>query len=410
MNPTWLHSSTLTILAVMKGERSHVMSPPRHRHTDVSVTTGDGVRLAVRDYGTRSACHTVVLLHGLCVSDEVWSLQLDHLLGRNHDDIRVITYDHRGHGRSDRAPAESYRIERLAGDLADILEALDVVGSTTLVGHSMGGMAALAYLARSGFDRPVDPHGLVLVATAAGRLAERGLGRLLATPGAGVLLGLLDRIPKQALEALVGPLCSTLGKIVPAQRVMLDKVAAAAAGAPVVTAAEYLPALREFDQYRSLPAIRANTVVVSGGADPLTPETHSRELADAIPGALHVHLPGSGHMLPSEAPDTVNDAIRRAMLPAGVARSRGHGSAAGSCPRTRVCIESIATRAGSTPASIGAPALRNAATDVNSVTPTMGDICIPQADHQLIAQILRSVQATEVDRAILGRKGFRCDN
>ena len=345
MKRTWLHSCELTTLAVMESERSHVMDPPLHRHADLSVMTGDGVRLAVRDYGTRAARHTAVLLHGLCVSDEVWSLQRDHLLGHFRDDIRVITYDHRGHGRSACAPAESYRIERLASDLADILEALDVVGPTTLVGHSMGGMTVLAYLARSSSDRPVDPHGLVLVSTAAGKLAERGLGRLLVTPGAGALLGFVDRIPKQALEALVGPVCKTLGKTFPAQRLMLAKVTEAAASTPILTAAGFFPTLREFDQHPSLPAIRANTVVVSGGADPLTPETHSRELADAIPGAIHVHLPDAGHMLPSEAPDAVNHAIRHAMLP---------DSAASSGPRTCTCVESVTTRTVFTPAKTGA--------------------------------------------------------
>ena len=49
----------------------------------------------------------------------------------------------------------------------------------------MGGMTALAYLGRPAEDRPVEPDGLVLVATAAGRLSERGLGRLLATRATG---------------------------------------------------------------------------------------------------------------------------------------------------------------------------------------------------------------------------------
>ncbi|EUA17273.1 putative alpha/beta hydrolase [Mycobacterium xenopi 3993] len=44
------------------------------------------------------------------------------------------------------------------------------------MGHSLGGMTALAYLGRPACDRPVEPKGLVLVATAAGRLAERGWG------------------------------------------------------------------------------------------------------------------------------------------------------------------------------------------------------------------------------------------
>jgi pimeloyl-ACP methyl ester carboxylesterase len=76
----------------------------------------------------------------------------------------------------------SYRIDQLADDLAQVLIALDVTGPLTLVGHSMGAMTALAYLGRPAAERPVEPHGLVLVATAAGKLAERGLGRLLATP------------------------------------------------------------------------------------------------------------------------------------------------------------------------------------------------------------------------------------
>lgn len=88
----------------------------------------------------------------------------------------------------------------------------------TVVGHSMGGMTALAYLARPSADRPVDPQGLVLVATAAGKLAQRGLGRLLTTRGSGALLTLVNHIPKKALNALAGPVCSTLSKIWPAQR------------------------------------------------------------------------------------------------------------------------------------------------------------------------------------------------
>lgn len=85
--------------------------------------------------------------------------------------IRIISYDHRGHGDSDTAPTSTYVVEQLAADLADVLKALNVTGSLTLVGHSMGGMVALAYLGQPPADRPVQPHGVVLVATAAGRLA-----------------------------------------------------------------------------------------------------------------------------------------------------------------------------------------------------------------------------------------------
>lgn len=305
-------------------------NPHKLKHTDVDVTTSDGIQLAVRDYGPPSMRHTVVLLHGLCVSDEVWSRQIDYLLRRHGESIRVISYDHRGHGRSSRAPVDTYRIDQLASDLADVLTALNVSGPLTLVGHSMGGMTALAYLARPSADRPVDPQGLVLAATTAGKLAQRGLGRLLATPGASALLTLVDHLPKQALNALVGPVCSTLSRIWPAQRAMLAAVARAAATKPIPTAAGFLPTLRSYDQYKTLGGIRAKTVVISGGTDSLTPASHSHELVGAIPGAAHVHLPHAGHMLPRGVPDVINDAIRRAMFPDGTERfsARGRGIAA----------------------------------------------------------------------------------
>lgn len=237
------------------------------------------------------------------------------------------------HGRSSRAPAQLYRIDQLASDLKDVLAALDVVGPMTLVGHSMGGMAALAYLARSSADRTAHPDGLVLVTTAAGKLAQRGLGRSLAAPGIFALPAVVDRIPTQALELVAGPVCSALARIWPAQKTMLKNVAKAAAGTPVPTVIGFLPTLREYQLHGTLYRIRAKTGIVSAGADPVLPVAHSHELADAIPGATHLHLPQAGHMLLKETPNAINEAIEYAMFPRGTgqlaARSREAGMLAG---------------------------------------------------------------------------------
>ncbi len=83
----------------------------------------------------------------------------------------------------------------------------------------------------------------------------------------------------------------------------------ALAAASVTTAVGFLPGLRSYDQYSTLASIRAQTIVLSGGADLLTPPSHARDLAAAIPGATHVHLPMAGHMLPHEASHAVTDAI-----------------------------------------------------------------------------------------------------
>jgi pimeloyl-ACP methyl ester carboxylesterase len=280
--------------------------------------TRDGVGLVVCECGPRRAEHTVVFLHGFCLTGASWSRQIDYLLRYYGEHVRVISYDHRGHGDSSGAPMSTYRIEQLASDLADVLVALAVAGSVTFVGHSMGGMVALTYLCRPAAERPVDPDGLVLVATAAGRLAERGLGRLLATPATAALVGLIGHTPEQAPRVLALPVCATLARWYGygrAQRATLVSVAAeAVTTTPVSTVVGFLPSLCSYDQYRTLGSVRARTIVISGGADVLTPPAHSRELAAGIAGATHVHLPYATHMLVQQAPDVISDAIRRTTL------------------------------------------------------------------------------------------------
>jgi pimeloyl-ACP methyl ester carboxylesterase len=178
-----------------------------------TVNTSDGVCLAVRDYQPTTAVqHTVVLLHGLCLTYTSWHNQIRRL--HRQPGVRIIAYDHRGHGRSTTAPLRTYTIEQLAGDLADVLTDLAVAGPVTLAGHSMGGMCALAYLARA--NQPVAPAGLVLVATAAGDLSDHGLGRLLSTPGLDSLADIVDHAPRHATEhalrALAKPVCAALAR------------------------------------------------------------------------------------------------------------------------------------------------------------------------------------------------------
>ncbi len=295
------------------------------------VSTRDGVHLAVRDYDPPSPTQTVVFLHGFCLSRASWARQIDYLLERYGDTTRIIAYDHRGHGSSSAAPMGTYRIDRLATDLDEVLTALNVTAPLTLVGHSMGAMAALAYLSRPVSERSVDPHGLVLVASAAGKLTQRGLGRLLGTPATPLLLKLIERTPDLALKMLAGPACAALSRCCscgPAQRATLAATAAAAlATTPVSTTVGFLPTLCDYDVYRTLGSVRAQTVVVSGGADPLTPPVHSRELARAIPGAVHLHVPQAGHMLQHDAPDVIDHAIRQAMtMGASAYAGRGQGN------------------------------------------------------------------------------------
>jgi pimeloyl-ACP methyl ester carboxylesterase len=213
----------------------------------------------------------------------------------------------------------TYRIDQLADDLAQVLTTLEVSGPLTLVGHSMGGMTALAYLGRPAVERPIEPGGLVLVATAAGKLTERGLARLLATPATAALVELIEHTPAHALRALVCPVRATLsrwhGHGNGAR--LAATVVGALSSTPVTTAVGFLPSLRAYDQYPTLASIHAYTVVISGGADPLTPAAHAADLSAGITGAQHVRVPYAGHMLPQLVPHVINDAIRRTISGVG---------------------------------------------------------------------------------------------
>ena len=55
------------------------------------VTTSDVVPLSVRDWGSRAAGHTVVLLHGFCLDKDSWDIQMTQLIRRWGNSIRIIS-------------------------------------------------------------------------------------------------------------------------------------------------------------------------------------------------------------------------------------------------------------------------------------------------------------------------------
>ena len=106
----------------------------------------DRVRLHVEDSGGNG--RPVVLIHGWPLSAESWQAQVEPLRAAGY---RVIAYDRRGFGRSDK-PADGFDYDTLTADLAGILEDLDL-RDATLVGFSMGGGEVARYITSHGEDR-----------------------------------------------------------------------------------------------------------------------------------------------------------------------------------------------------------------------------------------------------------------
>lgn len=104
------------------------------------------VRLHVEDSGGDGK--PVVLIHGWPLSAESWKAQVGPLRDAGH---RVIAYDRRGFGRSDK-PEGGYDYDTLTDDLAGLLEEHDL-RDVALVGFSMGGGEAARYISRHGEER-----------------------------------------------------------------------------------------------------------------------------------------------------------------------------------------------------------------------------------------------------------------
>jgi len=90
----------------------------------------------------------VVLIHGWPLSGESWSEQVPVFAAAGY---RVITYDRRGFGRSDK-PLTGYGYDTLTDDLHTLLVDLDLK-NVTLVGFSMGGGEVARYFAKFGTER-----------------------------------------------------------------------------------------------------------------------------------------------------------------------------------------------------------------------------------------------------------------
>ncbi|MGI4730055.1 MAG: alpha/beta fold hydrolase, partial [Janthinobacterium lividum] len=90
----------------------------------------------------------VVLIHGWPITSDSWEYQLNELPAHG---LRVIAYDRRGFGKSDK-PWGNYDYDTLASDLNALLEELDL-HEVTLVGFSMGGGEVIRYLTNYGSSR-----------------------------------------------------------------------------------------------------------------------------------------------------------------------------------------------------------------------------------------------------------------
>jgi pimeloyl-ACP methyl ester carboxylesterase len=288
-----------------------------------AVRTPDGALLHATVDGADDAPVTVVLAHGWTLSQAAWDDPARLLQPRvATGEVRLVRYDQRGHGRSTWGSAD-VTIDQLGADLGAVLDELAPEGPVVLGGHSMGGMTIMCLAAARPELFGDRVRGVALVSTSAGDLqraprtrAERVRRRL--TPAA-LTAALAGARVVESLRRLVPPEHPRHRAVVRDLLYGADATEEMVrAGAEIMHASTvraftaFLPALGDHDKRSELAALtRVPVEVLVGDSDKLTPVRHSRQLAQALPGAVLDVVPRTGHMLPQERPELVTAALER---------------------------------------------------------------------------------------------------
>jgi pimeloyl-ACP methyl ester carboxylesterase len=285
--------------------------PPRGRA--ISVRSPDGTRLHAEAFGPEDADTTVVLAHGWTENRTFWIHQIRAL---SAEGIRVVAYDHRGHGESESAAGDDYSIERFGEDLEAVLESCAPdAAHTVLAGHSLGAMAIVGWAEHHEVRKRVGAAGLFN--TGVGDLLTesllmpvppiaQALNRTIAMKGFLGSRAPLPRFSSPISHALIrytafGPTAS------PAQVAYYERMLIAS---PPDARAKIGIALSELELYDALPRLDVPTIVMAGENDRLTPPSHARRIAERLPELVElIILPDTGHMEPLERPREVNDAL-----------------------------------------------------------------------------------------------------
>lgn len=266
----------------------------------VTITSHDGAEL--RTVVAGSGERTAVLAHGYGFDADGWNDVADKLVAAG---MRVVAFDQRGHGAST-IGSGGVGTAQMAGDYAAVLEAYDVTDGV-LVGHSMGGFLAIAFLL-SDHEARARVGSLLLIATFAGNVAHKSVQNRMQIPmiKSGILVKMLG-IPFVATaftKSLVG---NDFAKG------MADAFVPAFRSASHDRLLPILEAMVNENRYGRLGELDLPTTVVIGSLDKTTPPFHTADLHRGIVGSRLVSLEGMGHSLNWEAPAVIaEEAVRLA--------------------------------------------------------------------------------------------------
>jgi pimeloyl-ACP methyl ester carboxylesterase len=247
----------------------------------------------------------LVFTHGWCVTEAVWHYQK---LAFEHGPHAVVTWDLPGHGHSSQVARGRLTLDIAVDALARVVDEVPQ-RHVVLVGHSLGGVLSLRYLARHPTTARERIRGVVVVSTPLMGQARWVQDRMPGREGRGRLVAhalqlavqnrLVDRwFSREAGSHDVHSASYRLirsGFAPQAPPGLVRFVRDMAASVPPTVRADTFRAMREFDLTPTLAEIGVPSVVAYGPFDRLVPPEESRLLASLLPRSRAQEFPGSGH-------------------------------------------------------------------------------------------------------------------
>lgn len=251
------------------------------------------VSLHVQDLGEGPA---VVFLAGFGLDHRVWDAQV-RLLSPSH---RVVCVDQRGHGRSD-APLDGYDVSRLADDLLEVLDQLEI-NRCSLVGWSFGGQVAFQAASR----KPEVVERVVLIGSNGVR-ASRSPTFPFGRPPEVMLPSLVAAEERDRLAARRSTIES--GFATPPAPALLDFLVRCSLAMPSWAAVACYGSMLGTDLTDVLPSFRMPVHQIIGAADPVHSAKGARWLRERLPSGRLVELDGVGHYPMFENPAAFDSAL-----------------------------------------------------------------------------------------------------
>ncbi len=279
-----------------------------------SAIAEDGTKIYYSELG--DGLPPLILSSGIGCDQFIWKYIAPEFV-KHH---KIVRWNYRGHGKSE-VPRDPRKVTMadMVTDLSHVMKASGMPKGV-LMGHSMGVQVCLEFHRRY----PQMVQGLVLICGSYGKPLDTLHGKATAAE--------LYPVLKKLAKLLPGPLRNIWRKVTGSElsyqvaRIMEEINPSLTRYGDFIPYMEHLSevdpvlfvnmlgSLQGHSAEAHLPAVDVPVLIIAGEKDRWTPRHLSDKMAESIPGAEILVVPGGTHIAPLERPELVNLRIEKFIL------------------------------------------------------------------------------------------------